>query len=974
MLQYLYRECPYCVLCYHYWWCYSTCTGSVRTVCCVITTGDDTVLVQGVSILCVVLSLLMMIQYLYGGCPYCVLCCHYLWRYSTYTGGVHTVCCVITTGDNTVLVQGVSILCVVLSLLVMIQYLYRGCPYCMWCYYYWWWYSTCTGGVHTVCCVITTGDNTVLVQGVSILCVVLSLLVMIQYFHRRCPYCVLCYHYWWWYSTCTGGVHTVCGVITTGDDTVLVQGVSILYVVLSLLVMIQYLYRGCPYCVLCYHYWWWYSTCTGGVHTVCCVITTGDDTALVRGVFILCVVLSLLVTIQYLYRRCPYCVWCYHYWWWYSTCTGGVHTVWCVITTCDDTVLVQEVSILCVVLSLLVMIQYLYRRCPYCVLCYHYWWWYSTCTGGVHTVCCVITTGDDTVLVQEVSILCVVLSLLVMIQYLYRRCPYCVLCYHYWWRYSTCTVSVHTGCGVITTCDDTVLVQGVSILCVVLSLLVTIQYLYRGCPYCVLCYHYWWWYSTCTGGVHTVCGVITTGFDTVLVQGVSILCVVLSLLVMIQYLYRGCPYCVWCYHYWWWYGTCLWGIHTVCGVITTGDDTVLVQGVSVLCVVLSLLVMIQYLYRGCLYCVLCYHYWWWYSTCTGGVHTVCGVITTGDDTVLVQGMSILYVVLSLLVMKQYLYRGCPYWVWCYHYWWWYGTCTGGVRTVCVVISLLVMIQYLYRGCPYCVWCYHYWWWYSTCTGGVHTVCCVITTGDDTVLVQGVSILCVVLSLLVMIQYLYRRCPYCMWCYHYWWWYSTCTGGVHTMCCVITTGDDTVLVQGVSILCVVLSLLVMIQYLYGGCPYCVLCYHYWWWYSTCTGSVHTVCGVITTSDDTVLVQGVSILCVVLSLLVIIQNLPGGEGGKGFVPCVVLSLVMTQCLCRLFITLPCTFFHCSFFKCVYFSSLYIYNSWKVWCRRNNNVRKTNFNPSTPSCCLSTRAGFWVVRSPKYSHCTLLSSTSK
>ena len=29
-------------------------------------------------------------------------------------------------------------------------------------------------------------------------------------------------------------------------------------------------------------------------------------------------------------------------------------------------------------------------------------------------------------------------------------------------------------------------------------------------------------------------------------------------------------------------------------------------------------------------------------------------------------------------------------------------------------------------------------------GGVHTVCCVITTGDDTVLVQGVSILCVVL--------------------------------------------------------------------------------------------------------------------------------------------------------------------------------------------------------------------------------------
>ena len=86
----------------------------------------------------------------------------------------------------------------------------------------------------------------------------------------------------------------------------------------------------------------------------------------------------------------------------------------------------------------------------------------------------------------------------------------------------------------------------------------------------------------------------------------------------------------------------------------------------------------------------------------------------------------------------------------------------------------------------------------------------------------------------------------------------------------------------------------------------------------------MCGVITTSDDTVLVQGVSILCVVLSLLVIIQNLPGGEGGKGFVPCVVLSLVMTQCLCRLFITLPCTFFHCSFFKCVYFSSLYIYNS--------------------------------------------------
>ena len=47
------------------------------------------------------------------------------------------------------------------------------------------------------------------------------------------------------------------------------------------------------------------------------------------------------------------------------------------------------------------------------------------------------------------------------------------------------------------------------------------------------------------------------------------------------------------------------------------------------------------------------------------------------------------------------------------------------------------------------------------------MCCVITTGDDIVLVQGVSILCVVLSLLVMIQYLYRRCPYCVWCYHYW---------------------------------------------------------------------------------------------------------------------------------------------------------------------------------------------------------------
>ena len=47
-----------------------------------------------------------------------------------------------------------------------------------------------------------------------------------------------------------------------------------------------------------------------------------------------------------------------------------------------------------------------------------------------------------------------------------------------------------------------------------------------------------------------------------------------------------------------------------------------------------------------------------------------------------------------------------------------------------------------------------------------------------------------------------------------------------MCCVITTGDDTVLVQEVSILCVVLSLLVMIQHLYGGCSYCVLCYHYW----------------------------------------------------------------------------------------------------------------------------------------------------
>ena len=31
----------------------------------------------------------------------------------------------------------------------------------------------------------------------------------------------------------------------------------------------------------------------------------------------------------------------------------------------------------------------------------------------------------------------------------------------------------------------------------------------------------------------------------------------------------------------------------MCGVITTGDDTVLVQGVSILCVVLSLLVMIQ---------------------------------------------------------------------------------------------------------------------------------------------------------------------------------------------------------------------------------------------------------------------------------------------------------------------------------------------------------------------------------------------
>ena len=30
----------------------------------------------------------------------------------------------------------------------------------------------------------------------------------------------------------------------------------------------------------------------------------------------------------------------------------------------------------------------------------------------------------------------------------------------------------------------------------------------------------------------------------------------------------------------------------MCGVITTGDDTVLVQEVSILCVVLSLLVMI----------------------------------------------------------------------------------------------------------------------------------------------------------------------------------------------------------------------------------------------------------------------------------------------------------------------------------------------------------------------------------------------
>ena len=47
----------------------------------------------------------------------------------------------------------------------------------------------------------------------------------------------------------------MCGVITTGDDTALVRGVFILCVVLSLLVMIQCLYRGCPYCVLCYHYW-----------------------------------------------------------------------------------------------------------------------------------------------------------------------------------------------------------------------------------------------------------------------------------------------------------------------------------------------------------------------------------------------------------------------------------------------------------------------------------------------------------------------------------------------------------------------------------------------------------------------------------------------------------------------------------------------------------------------------------------------
>ena len=46
------------------------------------------------------------------------------------------------------------------------------------------------------------------------------------------------------------------------------------------------------------------------------------------------------------------------------------------------------------------------------------------------------------------------------------------------------------------------------------------------------------------------------------------------------------------------------------------------------------------------------------------------------------------------------------------------------------------------------------------------MCCVITTGDDTVLVQVVSILYVVLSLLVTIQYLYSECPYCMWCYHY----------------------------------------------------------------------------------------------------------------------------------------------------------------------------------------------------------------